>query len=60
MKVTAVPINQPDKPPIKFVVGAKPPELSEAAKKKLARQKPSKKAVRLMEIVAKAKVALHY
>jgi hypothetical protein len=60
MKVTAGTIDQPDKPPIKFIVGGRPPELSEAAKKKLARQKPSKKAARLMEIIAQAKVAVHY
>jgi len=52
-------INQPDKQPIKFVVGAKPPVLSEAAKKKLARRKPSKKAARLLEIISQAKVAVH-
>lgn len=59
MENVTVIVHQPDKPPIKFVVGAKPPALSEAAKKKLARRKPSKKAARLLEIISQAQVAVH-
>lgn len=43
-----------------FIVGAKPPELSEEAKRKLARRKPSKKAAWLIACVAKAKVEINY
>jgi hypothetical protein len=49
---------EPDKPSIKFVVGARPPQFSEATKKKLARQKPSKKGALLVKNVAKAKVVV--
>ena len=48
--------GQPDQPGIKFVVGARPPQFSEATKKKLDRQRPSKKGTQLVKNVAKAKV----
>lgn len=51
-------LSQPGKPDIKFVVGARPPQFSEATKKKLARQKPSKKSALLVKNVAKAKVTI--
>jgi len=43
-----------------FVVGAKPPKLSDEAKRKLDRRRPSKKAAQLVASVAKAKVAVHF
>lgn len=52
--------GQPDQPGIKFVVGAIPPLFSESTKKKLDRQKPSKKADQLLKNIAKAKVILDY
>jgi hypothetical protein len=60
MKTKSAIISQPDKPSIKFVIGARPPQLSETAKRKLAQQKPSKKATKLVQNVAKAKVAVNY
>lgn len=60
MKIKSVTISQPDKPSVKFVVGARPPQFSEATKKKLARQRPSKKAAHLVQNVAKAKVVVSY
>ena len=50
--------SQPDQPGCKFVVGARPPQFSEATKKKLDRQRPSKKAAQLLKNVAKAKVVV--
>lgn len=50
--------SQPDQPGIKFVVGARPPQFSEATKKKLDRQRPSKKAAQLLKNIAKAKVVV--
>lgn len=49
-----------DQQAIKFVVGARPPQISEATKKKLDRQKPSKKAAQLLKNIAKAKVIADY
>jgi len=60
MKITTGTIRRPNKKPIAFVVGAKPPVLSEAAQRKLERRKPSKKAVKLMASVSKAAVAINY
>lgn len=49
-----------DQQAIKFVVGARPPQFSEATKKKLDRQRPSKKAAQLLKNIAKAKVIADY
>jgi hypothetical protein len=59
MKVKAVTIQSGDKT-TKYIIGASPPKFSEEAKKKLASQKPSKKAAKLMASVAKAKVVVNY
>lgn len=45
---------------VRFIVGAKPPELSEDAKRKLKRRKPSKKAAKLVACISKAKVTISY
>lgn len=60
MKIKSTTISQPGKPDIKFVVGARPSQFPESTKKKLARQRPSKKAALLVENVAKAKVTVNY
>lgn len=51
---------QTDKPDTKLVVGARPPQFSEETKKKLSRQRPSKKAAQLLKNIAQAKVIVDY
>jgi hypothetical protein len=60
VKTKLVTISQPGKPDINFVVGARPSQFTETTKKKLDRQRPSKKAAQLVKNVAKAKVTVNY